>query len=198
MSINELDVLYKKLYEAFAFGRIPEDKFDLLSLAYLDEQKALEIENNQVEVLVQKIEGEDKNIDSFLSLAEKYTDFSTLTTPMINEFIDKIIVHAPDRSNGPRTQEVEVYLKFIGNFDIPQRELTPEEKAAEEERKYWQDRYWRRRDYELNRRKEEKQRKLAEKAAKAKKEHEEKVAIMLEEVRKEAEAGELSFLPKAN
>ena len=46
---------------------------------------------------------------------------------MIYEFIDKIIVHAPDRSTGERTQEVEIYLKFIGKFDDPTPELTPEE-----------------------------------------------------------------------
>ena len=49
----------------------------------------------------------------------KYTDFSVLTTPMIDEFVDKIMVYAPDRSSGERTQEVDVYLKFVGKFDVP-------------------------------------------------------------------------------
>ena len=57
-------------------------------------------------------------------MAEKYTDFSELTTPMINEFIDKIIVHAPERIDGDRTQEVEIFLKFIGKFELPAPELT--------------------------------------------------------------------------
>ena len=38
--------------------------------------------------------------EQFLSLAKKYTDFSELTTPMINEFIEKIIVHAPEKIDG--------------------------------------------------------------------------------------------------
>ena len=50
--------------------------------------------------------------DKFLALAKKYTDFSELTAPMINEFVEKIVVHAPDRSTGERIQEIEIYLKF--------------------------------------------------------------------------------------
>ena len=50
---------------------------------------------------------------------------------MIYEFIDKIVVHAPDKSSGKRTQEVDIYLKFIGKFDVPLPEPTPEELAEE-------------------------------------------------------------------
>ncbi len=46
--------------------------------------------------------------------------FSELTTPMINEFIEKIIVHAPEKIDGDRVQEVEIYLKFIGRFELPE------------------------------------------------------------------------------
>ena len=70
-------------------------------------------------------------MERFLALAKKYTDFSELTTPMINEFIDKIIVHAPEKIDGDRTQEVDIYLKFIGRFDLPALELTPEEEKRQ-------------------------------------------------------------------
>ena len=66
-------------------------------------------------------------------LAQKLTktprrvDFSELTTPMINEFIDKILVHAPYYIDGERMQEVEIYLNFIGKFEIPQPQLSEEE-----------------------------------------------------------------------
>lgn len=67
--------------------------------------------------------------DQFLALAKKYTDFSELTTPMIFEFVDKILVHAPEKIDGERTMEIDIYLKFIGKFDIPLPEPTPEELA---------------------------------------------------------------------
>ena len=54
----------------------------------------------------------------FLDLARKYTNFSELTTPMINEFIEKIVVHAPDKSSGHRTQRIDVHYNFIGEIDF--------------------------------------------------------------------------------
>ena len=62
---------------------------------------------------------------SSMALAKKYTDFSELTAPMINEFVEKIVVHAPDRSTGERIQEIEIYLKFIGKFDVPMAGADP-------------------------------------------------------------------------
>nr|WP_325181576.1 recombinase family protein [uncultured Oscillibacter sp.] len=59
------------------------------------------------------------------------SNFSELTTPMINEFIEKIIVHAPEKIDGDRTQQVDIYLKFIGRFDLPAPELTPEEEKRQ-------------------------------------------------------------------
>ena len=46
---------------------------------------------------------------------------------MINEFVEKIVVHASERIDGDRVQNVEIYLNFIGRFDLPAPELTPEE-----------------------------------------------------------------------
>ena len=71
----------------------------------------------------------------FLELAKKYTDFSELTTPMINEFIEKIIVHAPEKIDGDRMQEVEIHLRFIGRFELPVTELSEEEIKRQEQLK---------------------------------------------------------------
>ena len=60
--------------------------------------------------------------DQFLALARKYTDFSELTAPMIFEFVDKILVHEAQWNDGERTQEVEIFLNFIGKFDVPMPE----------------------------------------------------------------------------
>ena len=73
--------------------------------------------------------------NQFLELARKYTDFSELTTPMINEFVEKIIVHAPEKIDGDRVQEVEIYLRFIGRFELPVTELSEEEIKRQEQLK---------------------------------------------------------------
>ncbi len=85
----------------------------------------------EAEAALDSFEQDTANVERFLALAKKYTDFSELTTPMINEFIEKIIVHAPEKVDGDRTQQMDIYLKFIGRFDLPAPELTPEEEKRQ-------------------------------------------------------------------
>ena len=129
---SELDGIIKKLYESYAVGRISEERFEALLADYEQEQKALKQSVAEAEAGLSAFEQDTARVEQFLTLAKKYTDFSELTTPMINEFIDKIIVHAPDRSDGDRVQEVDIYLKFIGKFDLPAPKLTEEELKEQE------------------------------------------------------------------
>ena len=130
----ELDGLIKKLYEAYASGKLAEKRFELLSAEYEQEQAELEkvIAEDQSEL--DAFNADTARVDRFLALARKYTDFTELTTPMINEFVDKILVHEPDRSSGERIQEIEIYLNFVGKFEMPPKEPTPEELAEEQRR----------------------------------------------------------------
>jgi len=57
--------------------------------------------------------------DTFLELAKKYTDFTELTPQMLYEFIEKIDVHRAEKTEGERSMQVDIYLKYIGNFPIP-------------------------------------------------------------------------------
>lgn len=129
---DELDTIIKKLYESYAVGRIGEERFDTLLTGYEQEQMLLRQSIAEGESALGRFEQDTANVEQFLDLAKKYTNFSELTTPMLNEFIEKIVVHAPDRSTGDRVQEVDIYLKFIGKFDAPMPEPTPEEIAEQE------------------------------------------------------------------
>lgn len=128
---EELDTIIKKLYESYAVGRIGEERFDTLLAGYEQEQATLRRSVTEAETALDSFEQDTANVERFLALAKKYTDFSELTTPMINEFIEKIIVHAPEKVDGDRTQEVDIYLKFIGRFDLPAPDLTPEEEKRQ-------------------------------------------------------------------
>ena len=45
-----------------------------------------------------------------------------LTIAMLNEFIEKILVHERDRKGSIQTtQEVEIYFNFVGRFVPPRR-----------------------------------------------------------------------------
>ena len=155
----ELDGLIKKLYESFAAGHLTEKRFAMLSGDYEQEQAELETTIVQDSEKLNAYEEDTDRVDQFLALAKRYTDFSVLTTPMIYEFIDHIDVHAPEKIGGDRVQEVDIYLKFIGKFDVPLPEPTEEEIQQEEKarqrREYYRERGRRQRE-------REKQKRLAE------------------------------------
>ncbi len=95
--IAELDNIIIKLYESFSIGRITDERFDTLLAEYEAEQKSLQVSVAEAEQRVSSFEEDSVRCGAVYELAKKYTDFSELTTMMINEFIDKIIVHAPER-----------------------------------------------------------------------------------------------------
>lgn len=132
---TELDELIKKLYESYATGKLTEKRFELLSAGYEQEQENLANEIDELKKCLETYKEETDNVNQFLELAKKYTDFSVLTTPMLNEFIDKIIIHAPYRDEVDRFQQIDIYFNFIGQFELPEVEPTPEELAEIEKQR---------------------------------------------------------------
>ena len=132
----ELDTLIKKLYESYALEKISESRFETLIAEYEKEQAELKEVIAAGQSDLDEFNSDTNRIEQFMELAKKYTDFTVLTTPMIYEFVDKILVHAPYKDEyGERCQEIEIYLKYIGKVDLPVKELTAEELAAEEKKR---------------------------------------------------------------
>lgn len=129
---DELDDLVKKLYESYATGKIPEKHFDRLLSGYDSEQASLELEMAELQSRVDRYSADSVRADKFLDLVKKYTDFSELTTPMLNEFIEKLVVHEATKNRGFRRQKVEIHFNFIGSFVVPGTEKTEAEMDAEE------------------------------------------------------------------
>ena len=124
---GELDDLIKKLYESFAAGVLTEKRFQRLCDHYEQEQEALEVLLDDLQAKLNSFDTDTLRAEKFLALVQKYTDLSTLTAPMIYEFIEKILIYAPDKSTGERTQKIDIYLQHIGKFDLPAPMLTAEE-----------------------------------------------------------------------
>ena len=128
---DNLDTLFKRLYEDMVSGRISAERFDLLSTDYEQEQKQIKQEIERLQNLIDEGEQERYDLNQFLKNVRKYTDPETLTAEMVNELIDKIIVHAPDKSSGHRKQKIEIYYKAVGIINI----ATDDELIAEDGRK---------------------------------------------------------------
>ena len=130
---KELDGLVKKLYEGNATGKIPDKHFTRLLAEYDEEQTGLEAAIAKWQEQLDTWNADRLNTDKFIELAKRYTDFTELTTPMLNEFIEKIIVHEGKGSGNDRRQRIDIYLNFIGAFEVPAHIVTPME--AEEQRR---------------------------------------------------------------
>ena len=130
--VNELNMLMKKLYEDNISGKLSDKRFEFMLSEFENEQDTLEISMENAKAEIEKYESDTVRADKFIELVKRYTDFSELTTPMLNEFVEKILVHEADYSSGERGQEVEIYLNFIGKFKLPVKEPTAEEIAEHE------------------------------------------------------------------
>ncbi len=86
---------------------------------YEKELESLETEISVIESLIEEQQDANDNYDRFAALVEKYVDVPELTGTIVNDFIRKIIVHAPDKSSGKRKQEIEIIFNFVGQVDIP-------------------------------------------------------------------------------
>ena len=129
--LNELEVLLCKIYEDNILGKLPDARYATLDAQYGKEQAELKGEVKALEEFLQSHEKNKKSAERFISLIEKYENFDNLTIAMLNEFIDKILVHERDRKGSIQTtQEIEIYFNFVGKFVPPhfmEVELTPEE-----------------------------------------------------------------------
>jgi hypothetical protein len=129
---KELDKLIKRIYEDNVSGKLSDKRFAALSEEYEQEQGELEQTVTQLQIELDAFTNDTDRTERFIEIVKRHTDLSELTAPMIAEYIEKIIVHEADKSSGERTQNVDVYLNFIGKFDAPEPELTPQQIVAEE------------------------------------------------------------------
>ena len=139
---GELERLICKIYEDNALGKLPDARYEALDAQYAKEQDALNAEITELEKAVTGYEQSRKSAEKFIALIDKYENFDTLTNTMLNEFVEKILVHERARKGSQdTTQEVEIYFNFVGRYIPPALQpvpLTPEEQEElrkKEERK---------------------------------------------------------------
>ena len=116
---EDLNTLFKRLYEDMVSGRITAERFDMLAGEYEQEQKELKVKIAELEDLIENGETQTKDLKQLLANVRKYTDPQELTAQMVNDLVDKIIVHAPDKSSGHRKQKIEIYYNAVGIIDLP-------------------------------------------------------------------------------
>jgi hypothetical protein len=160
--IAELDKLFTSIYEDKFKGTISEERFTLMSSGYEREQSDLREKNEELRAELDAWNADNAKADNFITLVRKYTRIEELSPLVINAFVDKIVIHESvwseqtetERRKGTRSQQIDIYLKYIGDFNAPDMR-TPEEIEAERiaEEKLQRQRAWKR-DYERRKREE--------------------------------------------
>ena len=114
--IQTLDVVISKLYEDHAIDKVDDKRFRNLLKGYEEEQESLKMSNEEKTNRIIEASSKTKNANQFMSIIKKYTDIKELDSRILNEFIDKIIVHEPDYEENVRKQQVDIHYKFIGKL----------------------------------------------------------------------------------
>ena len=149
--ISELDKLFQNLYEDKVSTAISAERFAQMSSGYEREQAALKVQNETLQSELETFKTDSKRAEHFLAIVRRYTRIEELNTAMIYEFVDKIIIHEgvwseqteTQRRKGTRSQKIEVFLKYIGDFNVPDSRSAEEieaeriaEEALQAKRKY--------------------------------------------------------------
>lgn len=113
---DELDRLFNKIYEDNASGKLSDERFDKMSAAYEAEQAELSKVISEYSSALAEKANQTQNAKKFLNIAKKYTQITKLTPQILHEFINKIVVHAPDRSSGRRVVQIDIHYNFIGTI----------------------------------------------------------------------------------
>ena len=124
--IAELDRIFKRIYEDDISGAISHERFLKLSADYEAEQKELTEQVKAWREAVETFEQDQADFASFAAIVRKYVGIRELTPTIVNEFVEKIIVHAPDKSSGHRRQKIELVWNFIGEVNLPGDDQTVE------------------------------------------------------------------------
>ena len=117
--IDELSKILTRIYEDVALERISEERYQAMAPGYEREQALLKAKRDELSREIESSEEVYENIERFLPVIWKYTDIEKLDARILNELIDRIVVHEKELGpDGLKHQRVDIHYKFIGYVDI--------------------------------------------------------------------------------
>ena len=117
--IIEIDSLFMHIYEDNVSGKISDDRFRNLSFNYDKEQQELKTKIEQLSKDIENTEKKETDITQFISNVKKYTEIDHLTVEILNELIEKIVIHQQEKIAGKKTQEIDIYYRGVGIISFP-------------------------------------------------------------------------------
>ncbi len=139
---DELDTLITGLYENYISNVLPERQYKALMIKYSTEQGELETKITERQKEIKANKGNTIQTSKFIKVIKKYKEPTELTAEMVDELIDKIVIHEKVGDRKSREQQIDIYFNFIGKFDLSYTddELAEEKALAEQQAKEKADR----------------------------------------------------------
>ena len=116
--IADIDMLMTRIYEDTVLGDLNRERYQKMVEGYEAEQASLHNEIIGLEDWVGIREERDNSFDQFAALVEKYVDIPELTPTIVNEFIKKIIIYAPEKQGTRRMQRIRIIFNFLDELDL--------------------------------------------------------------------------------
>lgn len=117
--VIEIDTLFQHIYEDNISGKITDERFRNLSFNYDKEQKELQLKIQQLSKQINNTEKKTTDLTQFISNVKKYTEITELTPELLNELIEKILVHQAEKIDGKKVQEIDIYYRGVGIISFP-------------------------------------------------------------------------------
>ena len=113
--LSELNLLFRKLYEDNALGRLSNEQFVFLTSGYEDEKRELTKRAAALKKEIDTAAERSADVKRFVALVRRYTEISELTYENVHEFIDRILVYELDKDTN--TRKIEIFYSFVGKVD---------------------------------------------------------------------------------
>lgn len=117
--MEDLDKIIQRLYEDSVLGKLSDFRFQKLSAQYETEQAEIQRLAVSLEYEIENEAGQSADVGRFLQLADKYSDLQELDAATVNELIEKIVIHSPEKIGGKKHVKIEVYFTYMGKIRIP-------------------------------------------------------------------------------
>lgn len=117
--MEDLDKIIQRLYEDSVLGKLSDLRFQKLSAQYETEQAEIQQLASSLEQEIENEAGQIADVGRFLQLADRYSDLQELDASTVNELIDRIVIHSPERIGGRKHVTIEIYFTYVGKIRIP-------------------------------------------------------------------------------
>ena len=114
---DELNLLFKRLYEDNVLGKVTNEQFRMLSEIYNEEQQNITERLPGLQSDIESLKSSQTNTDTFVSISNQYTDITELTPEILHTFISKIVIHEREKKwSKSSSQQIDIYFNYIGSI----------------------------------------------------------------------------------